>query len=254
MKLSHTLANSLLVISILVSTTLATTDNERRFCCLCSDCTSPLTSRLALAVDSTGYTCNALAMDMADPGNHIKAGNAICLQLKSQHFDRCCNPNHNPVPIPQSAPASPGANYPGGPFSKCDLCPNGRLPSNPGTQVAVLNYPSVSTCIGLHWSAQKGFFEDRLCRPIKNFFEVPCGCGTAPANNGGSVPVQVIGVNGSAPVSTTNNNSNSGTSGVPAKKIVPSGDSKSQNRLSNSDGNRGNLNRFRARALKGVSE
>lgn len=239
-----------ILLTLLVS--LIAADQDIGLCCLCDKCNSPLQSRLTLAVDSRGYTCNALALDMADTANHIRVGNAACRQLKAQHYDRCCNPRHNPTPIAQGPTVSPGASFPRGPFSPCNLCANGQRPANPGTVVAVLNYPDVKSCIGLYWAGLNGYFEDRICRPLRNFYEVPCGCNVAPGNNGGAAPVQVISVGGSTPQTGTGNN-NSGTAGVPTKKVVPGVDTKSQTKMSNSDNNRGGINRFRSRVLKGDS-
>lgn len=223
------------------------------FCCLCEGCSSPLEHRLRLAVNTQGYTCNALAMDVADPSNTIRAGNAACAQLQNQWRNHCCNSFYVPVAIPQGPTQSPGARYPRGPHSSCQICPNGNIPVNRNTVVAVLNYPQVNTCIGLHWAALNGHFEDRLCRPLRNFFENPCGCnnGNASTNTGGN-SISYGGVTSTVGTNpqTRPQTGTSTVTNVGARKDRPVEDrSKLDTKIGTSNNHRGQLKRQRARGL-----
>lgn len=164
-------------------------------CCLCNGCSAPINGRGTMAVDANRYTCNALALDMANPNNHIRVGTAICNQLKSTHFRRCCDSTFNPPIIQQAnvranANTNPGARYPSGPHGLCNLCSNGQMPSKPATAVAVLHHSLVTNCIGAYYAGRQGYFEARYCRPMQNAFQSACGCNVAPANtsNGGTSP------------------------------------------------------------------
>lgn len=188
-------------------------DEAIGLCCLCDSCGPPLSGRANLAVDDKGYTCQKLIIDMADPSNSIKQGNSACRQLQGRWYDHCCNPSHRPVPIAQSPTPSPGSRYPKGQYAQCDLCRNGRYPSSENTLVAVLDYPNVGTCKDLYWWARNGNFQERMCRPIQNYFNGPCGCGSG-TSSGGSPST-----GGGAP--DTNTGSNPAISGSPPKKIIP---------------------------------
>lgn len=175
-------------LSIIISfalVSLALADEEIGLCCLCDSCGPPLSGREMLAIDSQGTTCQQLVIDMADPTNSIQQGNQMCRQLKSQWYNHCCNPSHIPSQIAQAPTVSAGVNYPSGPYPSCDLCINGQYPSQDLTMVAVLDYPNVNTCKELYWWAKQGNFEDRLCKPIQNYFSGPCGCESSGSSNSG---------------------------------------------------------------------
>lgn len=223
---------------VLVSTPVVVSDERIGLCCLCQGCAQPLIPRGNIFVDSRGTTCNALALEMADPSNHIRQGNPACMQLKAWHYDRCCNPNHHPTPILQEPTTSPGNAYPQGPFQPCDLCRDGSFPRNPTTITAILGMPGNPSCRDLYWLALRGNIEDRICRPMQNYYEVPCGCiADSGGNNGGGAP------DPSTPMPTSNKQLP-----WPPKKQIPPQASKDSTKISNSEGQRGNLHR---RYLKG---
>jgi hypothetical protein len=172
MKFSTALARTLLLVVISV----AVANESYGLCCLCNGCSPAVSGRGNLAVNNQGYTCTKLILDMADPTNSIKQGNAACKSLKGKWYNHCCNRNHKPVVISQAVAKSAGSAYPQGPNSWCNLCASGKFPGKPTTIVAVLNHPAVSTCRDLYWRGQKGYFKDSLCRPLRNYYKTPCGC------------------------------------------------------------------------------
>jgi hypothetical protein len=193
MKLSTALARTLLLVLFI---SVAVANEKIGLCCLCDGCGQAVSGRGNLAVNNQGYTCTKLILDMADTDNDIKQGNGACNTLKSRWYDHCCNANHNPAVIAQAPTSSPGDAYPQGPNSWCDLCANGNFPAKPTTIVAVLDYPLVSTCRDLYWRAQKGYFEDRICRPLRNYYATSCGCnvseGSSAASSGGAPVTTVV--------------------------------------------------------------
>ncbi|GAX27918.1 hypothetical protein FisN_21Hh268 [Fistulifera solaris] len=213
-------------------------DETIGLCCLCDSCGPALSGRANLAVDNKGYTCQKLIIDMADPTNSIKQGNAACRQLQGRWYDHCCNPSHKPTAIAQSPVPSPATNYPRGSYSKCDLCRDGSYPSLDKTLVAVLNFPNVNTCKELYWWARNGNFEDRMCRPIQNYFNDPCGCGkgSSSGNSGGNT-------GGGAPDNNFGG-SNPSTGGTPPKKTMPKV-VKDTNKMYTENNRRGGLGRKR---------
>jgi hypothetical protein len=239
MKFSIALAHTLL--SMFISVAVAS--EEYGLCCLCDGCGQAVSGRGNLAVNNQGYTCTKLILDMADTDNDIKQGNGACNTLKSRWYDHCCNANHNPAVIAQAPTSSPGDAYPQGPNSWCDLCANGNYPSKATTVVAVLDYPLVSTCRDLYWRAQKGYFEDRICRPLRNYYVTPCGCNvdTSSGNNGGGSSSS--GGGGGAP-----STGGSTTGNVPDKKSDVADAAKDASKMYGEEV-RGNLNRDRV--LKG---
>jgi hypothetical protein len=244
MKFASALACTLL--SVFISVAVANEDYG--LCCLCNGCSPAVSGRGNLAVDDQGYTCTKLILDMADSTNDIRQGNAACISLKGRWYNHCCNPNHSPAVIAQAPTSSPGDAYSQGPNSWCDLCANGKFPGKPTTVIAVLDHPLVSTCRDLYWRAQKGYFEDRLCLPLRNYYVTPCGCNddttsTGGSSNGGGSS------SGGAPVDTGGSSSSTGsTNGTPDKKDAVADASKDASKMYGEEA-RGNLNR--QRGLKG---
>lgn len=212
---------SLSIIFALMSQTLA--DETIGLCCLCDSCGPPLSGRATLAVDSQGTTCQQLVIDMADPSNSIQQGNGLCRQLQGQWYDHCCNPHHTPATIAQAPTASLGSSYPSGPYSTCDLCNNGQYPGLDQTLVAVLDYPNINTCKELYWWTKQGNFEERMCRPIQNYFAEPCGCGLSGSTNNqeGTSSSNNYSTGGGAPDQITGSTNHGSTSTNPDKKIAP---------------------------------
>lgn len=206
-----------LITTLLVSlASFVAADQDIGLCCLCDSCGPALSGRANLAVDSQGYTCQKLIIDMADPTNSIKQGNGACRQLQGRWYDHCCNPSHKPATIAQSPTASPGNNYPKGQYSKCDVCRDGSYPTLDKTLVAVLNYPDINTCKELYWWTRNGNFEERMCRPIQNYFKDPCGCGNGSSNSAGQSGGST---GGGAPDSNLGTNPSTGA--APPKKVIP---------------------------------
>lgn len=228
-----------LITTLIVSfASIVAADENIGLCCLCDSCGPAVTGRANLAVDSQGYTCQELIIDMADTSNDIKQGNSKCRQLKSRWYNHCCNPSHKPSTIAQSPTASPGNQYPKGNYPKCDLCQNGSYPSLDKTLVAVLDYPNVNTCKELYWWTRNGNFEERMCRPIQNYFKGPCGCGNGSSNSGG----QSGGSTGGGAPDTNYGNPSTGGNGNPPKKTMPK-EAKDTTKMFSENNNRGGLGR-----------
>ena len=235
---------------------IAVADDTIGLCCLCSGCSAPLTDRALLAVDSQGTTCQDMSLDMADPSGNAQQGSGICRQLQTQHYDHCCNPNHTPSQIAQATTVSPGAEYPTGNYESCNLCKNGQYPGLDQTLVAVLDHPNVNTCKELYWMTQKGNFESRMCAPIQNYFEGPCGCTIAGSNansgssysSGGSTSSgNNFSTGGGAPDQSTGSSNQGSSYTNPEKKVVE--ESKDEDKLY-AETDRGTIRRTKRR-LKG---
>lgn len=252
-----------LLTTLIISLVLRTQADETiGLCCLCGGCAAPLAERALLAVDSSGTTCQQMSLNMADPSGNAKQGSGICRQLQSKWYDHCCNPSHTPTKIAQTTTVSPGAEYPSGNYESCGLCKNGQYPALDQTLVAVLDHPDVNTCKELYWYTKKGNFESRMCAPIQNYFEGPCGCKISGSNgNSGSSNGSTASFNGSSGSSSTSSGSTGGgapdqstgsynqgsTSTNPAKKIVE--ESKEEDKLY-AETDRGTIRRTKRR-LKG---
>lgn len=234
---------------------VAQADQDIGLCCLCDSCGPPVTGREMLAVDSQGTTCQQLAIDMADPTNSMQQGNSLCRQMQGQWYNHCCNPRHIPSQIAQAPTASAGSSYPSGPYATCDLCTNQQYPSLDQTLVAVLDFPSINTCKELYWWAKQGNFEERMCRPIQNYFAGPCGCGSPNSNNqgssnsnqGGSNSSNNFNIGGGAPDQNVGNTNQGSTTSNPQKKTAPE-ESKETKLYAETD--RGTIRRTKRR-LKG---
>jgi hypothetical protein len=233
---------ALLLIAALAA--VSTADEDFGLCCLCGKgCGYPVTNRGDMFVNNKGLTCNDLVLWMSDTTGTIKQGNGQCTSLKAQHYSRCCDASSNPSIIAQNGGgngATEADRYPVGNYPQCDLCADGMYPTKPTTQVAVLDHPRVGTCRDLYHHTNRGMFEDRMCRPIRNFYKVHC-CPAAVAtsdggNNGGN-----NGGNGGTNTGGTTNG------GEPDKKEVSVDTTKDDNRMYQEGGNtkRGGLDRHR---------
>lgn len=232
-------------------------DDAIGLCCLCGGCKPPV--RFNELVDAVGTTCGRLANQMADPSNDSKQGNGSCKNLQNLHFDRCCNPNFDPPPIAQAPTSSPGSKIDYGPYAPCNLCIDGSLPTNPNTMTAVAGIPGTPTCRDLYWITKKGHIEERMCRPLQNYFQGPCGCvisgGGGNNNGGGGAPDQFIPA--PAPTSAVQPTpaapptpAASPSFSIPPKRTVPANNSKEDEKLFGG-GTRGNLHKKRKLAPKG---
>lgn len=158
------------------------------FCCLCDDCGTVASGRYNLAIDSSGLTCTELLLEMADPDNDSTAGSSTCASLQSKYYDRCCNENYSPESIALSASAQPGAEYPTGSYSQCDICSDGYYPGNQYKVIAVSDgqnqISGIDTCKDLYWYGKKGMIKDSLCSPIQYYYYSAdrCNCAGGMAN------------------------------------------------------------------------
>ena len=177
---------ALLLLTTLAAVTLA--DEDIGLCCLCSGCDAAVNGRANMFVNTQGQTCSELIMEMADPTNSIKRGNGACNSAKLWHYSRCCDSSSNPPVITQTGGGggnSEANSYPSGNHPKFDLCEGGTYPTAPTTQVAVLNHGAIGTCRDLYHHTNRGMFEARMCRPIRNFFKEHCCPHTTDGENNG---------------------------------------------------------------------
>ena len=201
-------------------------------CCLCDRCGPPVSGREDLFVDANGKTCTDLVLEMADPRNDSTVGSDKCEALIEQFSARCCDPNHNPLPIEQDPTDPPRGDEPGE-HPVCNLCKNGSFPKNPNTVIVALPefIPGTNTCRDLYWMGLNGELTDQICRPLQNFAEVPCGC----EDDEPSLP----------PTQKPDDISN-----YPPKKERPRDSSKDSSKLHQGDRDRGGLHLRQARRLR----
>lgn len=107
-----------IIVSMIIS--VARSDENIGLCCLCNACKPAY--RMDFFIDDHGTTCRELALEMADPSNSSKQGNTVCRKLQSQHRQTCCDPNYNPVEIPQAPVAGEKNPYSTGKYNTCYLC------------------------------------------------------------------------------------------------------------------------------------
>jgi hypothetical protein len=119
-----------------------------------------------------------------------------------------CDSSFTPIPVVQAPQPAPVSNMPKGDEPYCDLCLDGSYPNRPNTVTAILYMEGNPTCHQLYHMGRTGNIPDRLCNPLVDFFQAPCGCGTSSNNGGGSS-------NGGA----TSASGNSGS--VPVRKTPP---------------------------------
>lgn len=155
-------------------------------CCLCNGCGSGVSDRHRLTVTPEGLTCLELLMEMADPANASKPGSATCDSLQRQYHEVCCNPECTPPPVDVDW-GSVEPPFAQGVEPECELCKNGQYPLKPSTATAVLGWEGNQTCRDLYWMGLTGNITDQLCKPMRSYFEVPCGC--LPPETTGSAPV-----------------------------------------------------------------
>ena len=248
LKMHRSISLQLLALLLL---RLVSGDEDIGLCCLCGGCKPPV--RFSEIVDSKGTSCGLLANQMADP-KYSARGSSKCINLKSLHYDRCCNADFDPDPIAQAPTMSPGTKFSHGPYAPCNLCIDGSFPTKPTSLTAVAGIPGTPTCQDLYWISKKGNIEERMCRPMQNYFEGPCGCVSGGGNNnngGGGAPDQnfpvptPVAASVPAPVAA----SIPAPSGYPPKQTVPN-TSKEDEKLYGTDV-RGNLHKKRKLTPKG---
>ena len=164
------------LLSLFVTGTYASGSYTGPMCCLCSGCSNPLTSRADLFVNSQGVTCTTLALAMANPNNDSTAGNAQCTQLQTLFRSMCCDASFTPPIIPQQATKPPKVKMTRGNQPTCHICADGSYPGKPYTLTASLFIPGTPTCRELYWMGRKGNIPARMCMPLQEFMQTPCGC------------------------------------------------------------------------------
>ena len=169
---------------------------------------------------------------MADTSNGSTVGSFECESLKAQHYARCCDPNHDPLPIEQNPTEPP---YEQGDEPICNLCEDGSFPTRPNTVIAVLPefIPGTNTCEDLYWMGLYGHISDQICNPLVDFAEEPCGCLTSESTN----------------PPTTAPTPSPGIGDYPPKKERPHDSSKDSSKLHQRDRDRGGLHLRQVRRL-----
>ena len=49
---------------------------------------------------------------------------------------------------------------------------------------AVLGFEDIQNCVDVYWYGRRGNFPDNLCKPLQNYFYIPCGCHIASGDSG----------------------------------------------------------------------
>ncbi|GAX26953.1 hypothetical protein FisN_9Lh257 [Fistulifera solaris] len=124
---------------------------------------------------------------------------------------------------------------------------------NPNSLTAVATIPGTPTCGDLYWIAKNGNLEERMCRPMQNYFATPCGCLSGGNGGGGAPDIPVPApVRATVPVATPTRAvvPTPSSAAYPPKQPVPNNASKDDEKLYGTDV-RGNLHKKRKLAPKG---
>ena len=172
---------SILAFSLTVSTFFFVStfaDEDIGLCCLCDDCKPVVRGREALTVDNKGKTCNALYMDLADPTNASKMGNALCLDQIGRFRSRCCDAKHIPVEIVQAPTPAPNFGITEGTEPICNICRDGSYPTQPFARIVTFDrfIKGEKTCDELYRMGLTGNIPDQICNSLVNYAQRPCGC------------------------------------------------------------------------------
>jgi len=147
-------------------------------CCLCSGCGRAVDGRGSQVISSSGRTCNTMALKMADK-TKFRVGSTKCKRFQDRFRNKCCNSSYRFVPkltINKTTKNVPQKNYGKGSEPVCHVCHNGKFPRRPNTVTAVLYMPGKYTCKDLYYMGRAGKILDRLCNPLQDYFQQPCGC------------------------------------------------------------------------------
>jgi len=165
---------------------------NENLCCLCDECYRPVAGRGNHYLTQNGDTCNTMYLQMTDPTNDSRPGTSECSRLQNMYRRTCCDSSFSPQTLAQNEQATEAQiyaqKYSVGDEPHCDLCEDGSYPGTPNTVTAVLYMPGNPTCKDLYWMGRRGRILDRLCNPLVDFFEKPCGCGKS--TNGNQPPPQ----------------------------------------------------------------
>jgi len=152
----------------------SSTGGNFRFCCLCDNCNRPVSNRGGLKITSSGDTCNTMSLKMA----RESAGSSTCSSNIGRYRNSCCNANSTPKAVAQSQQkaANPISSYKKGNEPTCHVCADGKFPRNPNVVTAILYMPGNPKCEDLYYMGRQGSIPDRLCNPLQDYFQQPCGC------------------------------------------------------------------------------
>jgi len=129
--------------------------------------------RGGLFLDSYGLTCGGLELNMTGV---YSPGSAECADLQGKYRKSCCDATYTPIPVEQPPTPPPGSSYPQGNEPICDICLDGSFPTKPFSVTAVLYIPGNPKCEDLFWMGRAGTIPGRLCYPLQDYMQVPCGC------------------------------------------------------------------------------
>lgn len=169
--------HSLLWALCLVQTAFGGWDD--RYCCLCEECDIP--PRATLYVGEDYLTCDQLNWDYVD----IDPTSNKCATMKNTYRTACCDLSvPAPDPVAQEPVPSPASQFPQGSNDICHLCLNEQFPEKPYTVTAVLyiDDPPNPTCEDLYWMGLTGNIPNRICYPMQDYMEDPCGCNIEPSD------------------------------------------------------------------------
>jgi len=154
---------------------LSTVSAEDPLCCVCEGCASYPSDRGGLYIDS-GVTCGSLELEMA---TQYEPGDSTCTSLVNQYRDTCCNADITPSSVSQpQASTDKYDEYPQGEHAYCELCwKDSSFPTKPYTVNAILYIDGYPTCEDLYYMGHTGNIPDRLCYPLQDAMQGPCGCG-----------------------------------------------------------------------------
>jgi len=129
--------------------------------------------RGGLFLDSYGLTCGGLELNMTGV---YSPGSAECADLQGKYRKSCCDATYTPIPVEQPPTPPPGSSYPQGNEPICDICLDGSFPTKPFSVTAVLYISDNPKCEDLFWMGRAGTIPGRLCYPLQDYMQVPCGC------------------------------------------------------------------------------
>jgi len=90
--------------------------------------------------------------------------------------------------------------YPQGDNDPCEVCyKDNSFPSKPFTVTAILYMPGNPTCEDLFYMGRQGSIPNRLCYPLQDYMQGPCGCDGSGGGGGGSPPSGGGGGSGGVP-------------------------------------------------------
>ena len=157
---------------------------QAQICKLCGSTPVPPLARHDTFVNSFGYTC----IDKAGEAMGLPDGSNACSNIKKRYQQMCCDLSVEPPVFEQTMDKiehEEGNMFARGPHPPCHICPiikdgrvhKGKYPGDPNHKAAILGETTpVQNCRGLFWFGRLGNVEERLCRPMQNYYKVPCAC------------------------------------------------------------------------------